>query len=284
MKSVAAFLVASFVTSSCALVLREGSFRRKDAENIAAEKTAVSSSKELNKDTEDGGDSFKFGGLPYELVRNPMNWFQAEEYCKGRGGHLVTVASSDVNEWLTQQLKKRGVKKAWIGYNDPEKKGVWQWMNPGGRCKGFTNWEQGKTDRMLDEYCAQLNHDGTWVEHGCNKELPLICELDSANIELCPQGWMLPRSNVQCNTFSTETYTLDSERGCIGWANTDLDTCKRYCETNALPPGCKPQGENMCKYVIWTKNKRWCQLARSCTEEPQDEGTVKITMEYIRNI
>ena len=88
---------------------------------------------------------------------------------------------------------------------------------------------------------------------------------------LIPTGpWKTPELGVQCKRVRAEMYTFDTSNNCDGWSNTDLPTCKQYCENNELPNGCNPPDYNVCKYVIWNSRDNWCHLGIKCTEEPQE--------------
>ena len=45
-----------------------------------------------------------------------LDWFQAEDYCQGWGGHLVSVHSSDFNGKVQSLAQNTfGAEKYWIG-------------------------------------------------------------------------------------------------------------------------------------------------------------------------
>ena len=94
----------------------------------------------------------------------------------------------------------------------------------------------------------------------------------------------MQQSGKMCQRIPSETYTFDTSNGCDGWSNTNLDTCKQYCETNALPLGCSPPGEvPECRFLVWTKNANWCHLAKACTAVPQEQNKEKVLIEYKRS-
>ena len=51
--------------------------------------------------------SFQYQGLRYELVQNKMTWNQAENHCKAKKGHLVTVTSQRMDNELLQKMRQR---------------------------------------------------------------------------------------------------------------------------------------------------------------------------------
>merc|ERR1712106_510029 len=42
----------------------------------------------------------EFGSNCYKLYYNQLNWEEAENYCKGQGGHLASVHSAEENNFL----------------------------------------------------------------------------------------------------------------------------------------------------------------------------------------
>ena len=87
--------------------------------------------------------------------------------------------------------------------------------------------------------------------------------------------WSSPYDGYMCARTPSETYTFDTNNGCNGWSNTDLDTCKEYCRNNKLPTNCKaPQPLPVCTHVIWNKKHNWCQLAKACTMESESDHVV----------
>ena len=81
-------------------------------------------------------------------------------------------------------------------------------------------------------------------------------------------AWSSPNEGYWCDRTPSETYTFDSNNGCDGWGNTDLDTCKEYCSKNTLPPNCKPPTLPVCTHVVWNTKSSWCHLAKACTMKP----------------
>ena len=51
--------------------------------------------------------SFQYQGLRYQLVQNKMTWNQAENHCRAKKGHLVTVTSQRMDNDLLQTMRKR---------------------------------------------------------------------------------------------------------------------------------------------------------------------------------
>jgi hypothetical protein len=89
----------------------------------------------------------------YAEARAPSSWSAAESFARSFGGHLATVRSQPVNDWLTQAFLQSPFPYSyhWIGafqnlqsphYSEPF--GGWEWAS--GEPYAFTNWEAGQPD------------------------------------------------------------------------------------------------------------------------------------------
>ena len=83
----------------------------------------------------------------------------------------------------------RRIGSVWIGYNDQKQEGKWEWINPSGGCKKFTNWNGGEPNGGRGENCVELykDHGGKWNDRSCNGKLAYICEFGNKATKLCPR-------------------------------------------------------------------------------------------------
>ena len=73
--------------------------------------------------------------------------------------------------------------------------------------------------------------------------------------------------------FKDETLTCSKssvytkiDKKCDGWSKTSLESCKQKCSNNTLPGSCTNNNE-ICQYIVWNSNVRWCHLAnQNCTK------------------
>merc|ERR1719222_789336 len=79
-----------------------------------------------------------FGDHCYFYGTDMKSWFKAEEYCKEEGGHLASVNTNAIENYVLDGLKNRGLNKAWFGGNDIEDEGIWKWTDH--TSWEFTNW------------------------------------------------------------------------------------------------------------------------------------------------
>ena len=68
------------------------------------------------------------GGSYYYLSTSAVTWHEADDMSENAGGHLVSVNSAEENNiiaWLMDEII--AVDEVWIGFNDVEMEGYWEW-------------------------------------------------------------------------------------------------------------------------------------------------------------
>ena len=66
---------------------------------------------------------------PFFFVASRMSWKDAKAHCVTIHAELATVISDSENDDLVKAGKKGSAGNGWIGCNDIEKEGVWQWVD-----------------------------------------------------------------------------------------------------------------------------------------------------------
>jgi len=125
----------------------------------------------------------KNGDHCYFLSNEKKNWFAAEIFCQGEGGHLASVHSGATNDFVWGMMKRTNLNRIWIGGTDTGKEGVWKWTD----CTpwDFTVWGTGEPSNTGDEDCFivyQFNDqhenkdaDKKWNDDKCSKEFGFVC-------------------------------------------------------------------------------------------------------------
>jgi hypothetical protein len=133
----------------------------------------------------------------FELINDQKRFWDAEEYCIQRDGHLASVHS----EKDTIALMSLGaIGGAWIGMHDNHNEAVcdgsaFVWTDD--QSTGYTNWASGEPNdwqngkaqcdglATIGEDCTHLYADGFWNDFDCNSRRPFVCGYDiRANIPL----------------------------------------------------------------------------------------------------
>lgn len=85
-----------------------------------------------------------FNGNRYQVFNlGGYTWQEAEKYCEELGGHLVTITSSEEQEFVTGLLVE-DKEFYWIGSRQSEVTGQWFWVT--GEDFNYENWAPGQPD------------------------------------------------------------------------------------------------------------------------------------------
>ncbi|MFB2935939.1 choice-of-anchor Q domain-containing protein [Aerosakkonemataceae cyanobacterium BLCC-F154] len=100
-----------------------------------------------------------FGDNLYFLTPTATSWTQAQAIAQSFDSNLVTINDADESTFLVGQF---GILRPWIGFNDVEIEGQFQWVS--GEPITFTNWSLGEPNNegTLGEDYAELFTDGRW--------------------------------------------------------------------------------------------------------------------------
>jgi hypothetical protein len=104
-------------------------------------------------------------GRTYHLLE-PSSWTVAQAAARMLGGDLVTVNDAAEDAWLNATFWSLAaeIDGLWLGYNDAETEGVWEWIS--GQAPGYENWSTGAPNNGNQfEHYAHLRFDwtdGTW--------------------------------------------------------------------------------------------------------------------------
>ncbi|XP_049579883.1 snaclec botrocetin subunit alpha [Syngnathus scovelli] len=141
-----------------------------------------------------GGHSFLFNYWKEKIVINncPKGWTQfncecyifqaegrefldAESVCQVLGGNLVSIETALENIFV-QGLIPEGVTSAWIGYNDQDGGGDYEWTD--GTTPPFLNFDPPpSTSPLTSGECTVINEDdGVWMTVPCTDTEPYVCK------------------------------------------------------------------------------------------------------------
>merc|ERR1719367_65380 len=102
------------------------------------------------------------------------NWNDAEEYCQRKGGHLASVNTKAIQDYLVNELKRRGLNGVWFGGNDIKEEGVWEWTDR--TPWEFTNWGRSQPDNARgNQDCFQYEAIWPWDDNECWNPRYFVC-------------------------------------------------------------------------------------------------------------
>lgn len=88
------------------------------------------------------------GHTYYAICTSNIDTFwEAQDYCEGRGGYLAKIDNDDENEAIYDYVfYDRGLESAYFGLTDESSEGSWYWSD--GSESTYTNWLSGQPDNQ----------------------------------------------------------------------------------------------------------------------------------------
>jgi spore coat protein CotH len=105
------------------------------------------------------------------------NWVEAEADCVQQGGHLISVHSQAMQDFLTSNAFGIQGGDWWIGLNDINSEGIFGWSDA--TPLDYTTWNGGEPNNAGDEDCVHLPiwAGGNWNDLPCGSQAFYICRL-----------------------------------------------------------------------------------------------------------
>jgi len=126
----------------------------------------------------------EMNGQCYYWSQEKLFWGSAEEKCRSLGGHLASVTSQDIHDYIQQNEKNPDF--VWLGATDQDKEGAWKWTD----CNpwNFIKWGAGEPNNQKNEDadgedCAILASNKTngyknWLDTQCRwTERQFVCSI-----------------------------------------------------------------------------------------------------------
>ncbi|KAG7505964.1 hypothetical protein JOB18_044116 [Solea senegalensis] len=156
-----------------------------------------------------------------------LSWSEARISCQQQGADLLSVTKLHEQTYINGLLT--GYSAAlWIGLNDLDVNGGWQWADSS--PLKYLNWEQDQPNHAEEENCAVIRTEssGRWQSRDCSVALPYVCK---------------KRPNATLDPFTTDSWTDDKKYECdVGWQSfqagcykltsekTDWHTARKTCQ------------------------------------------------------
>ncbi|KAH7709964.1 Protein CLEC-53 [Aphelenchoides avenae] len=152
----------------------------------------------------------------YAYVKDAVSWYDAENDCVQRGGHLASSTNAFVNSVL-RNMDCGCADDLWLGGSvGLTSSANWSWSD-GSRFK-YTDWAAGQPSRSAIEQCLQLQTStGKWASHTCDGQMSYICSVPPNNepskncpsLKACPSGWTYFEETGKCHklVYNVNYYT-----------------------------------------------------------------------------
>ena len=114
-----------------------------------------------------------------------MSWNEAEAFCQQKNGHLASITSEAINQYVLEGMNSRGFSSSWVGGNDIDEEGTWTWTD--GSPFEFTFWYSGEPNNHGGgEDCIHHRLGGyKWNDRPCSDSLTFLCSKTGAIM----RGW-----------------------------------------------------------------------------------------------
>ncbi|KAM3864043.1 C-type mannose receptor 2 [Diretmus argenteus] len=156
-----------------------------------------------------------------------LSWSEARISCQQQGADLLSITKLHEQTYINGLLT--GYSSAlWIGLNDLDTNGGWQWADSS--PLKYLNWEPDQPNHADEENCAVIRtgSSGRWQNRDCTVALPYVCK---------------KRPNATMDPFTTDSWSDDEKYECdVGWQAfqagcykitselTDWNTAQKNCQ------------------------------------------------------
>ena len=180
-------------------------------------KTPIFSGSERSESCGEGWE--KNGEHCYFWSTEKKNWNDAEDFCQMEGGHLASVESEATRQYLEERTNRIGLGDVWLGGNDLNQEGVWQWTDGTPWDQEVEFWRPGEPNNSGGaENCLELHlygdmHNGRWNDDICSKDNAFLCSKRTEK-QLLNSNATVISGPADCSNSDTETKC--QERGLAG--------------------------------------------------------------------
>ncbi|KAG5866915.1 hypothetical protein JTB14_001413 [Gonioctena quinquepunctata] len=107
------------------------------------------------------------------------NFFHAQQFCRYHGMHLLSIATTEENEFVKEEISKSGDggKSFWTSGTRLPDSQKWIWMSTG-KSVVFSSWDNGEP-KDKDKECIEIlisNENLVWKNVDCWEDLYFVCE------------------------------------------------------------------------------------------------------------
>ncbi|XP_050976622.1 CD209 antigen-like protein A isoform X1 [Labeo rohita] len=106
----------------------------------------------------------------YFISSELKNWIESRTYCTEKGADLISINSSEEQDFIKKVPGDTGV---WIGLSDLNVEDTWKWVD--GSRVTFKFWRSGEPNGYTKENCV-LSYATGWIDHRCHEAFKWICE------------------------------------------------------------------------------------------------------------
>ncbi|KAJ8344765.1 hypothetical protein SKAU_G00289580 [Synaphobranchus kaupii] len=155
------------------------------------------------KDCETFWDIDTLTGSCYQFnFQAALSWNEARASCHQQGADLLSITELHEQTYINGLLTGYS-STLWIGLNDLDINGGWQWADSA--PVKFLYWEPEQPNHAEEQNCAVIRTESTgrWQNRHCSMDLAYVCKR---------------RPNATLDPFTTDSWVDDEQRDCgVGW-------------------------------------------------------------------
>ncbi|XP_015230321.1 PREDICTED: C-type mannose receptor 2 [Cyprinodon variegatus] len=155
-----------------------------------------------------------------------LSWSEARISCQQQGADLLSIGKLHEQTYINGILNSHS-SALWIGLNDLELSGGWQWSDSS--PVKYLNWDPDQPSHVEEENCVVVRSEssGRWQNRDCSDALPYACK---------------KRPNATLDPFTTDSWVNDYKYECdVGW--------------QSFQAGC---------YKLFSENRSWNEALKTC--------------------
>ncbi|KAI8516132.1 Collectin-11 [Branchiostoma belcheri] len=116
----------------------------------------------------------------YQFSTTQKQYNDAMAVCVAAGGHLAVAKDEETDNFLVNEIRKRGNPETWMGMSDQVQEGTWVWED-GSVLSGWTNWLPGQPDSTAED-CAEwkVAYGFKWNDDECYHTQYFVCEINAS--------------------------------------------------------------------------------------------------------
>ena len=153
-----------------------------------------------------------YGNNAYQIFDTPMNWTEADAFCRSIGGHLAYIESEDENKALFDFIQSGANSLYWFGGIRRGDAFVWS----DNSAMQYINWHEKQPDNWegVEEYTEIYQSDGTWNDDRNTAARGFICEFENTHCLEYPETLTLTNGEqyqLETNGRSLQFKSSDPE-------------------------------------------------------------------------
>ena len=163
----------------------------------------------------------RFNNHVYLFCDREVTWYAAKRLCEFMGGHLVTIASEEENQFVHSL---RGESRVWLGATHAS--GAWEWIT--GEAFSYDKWAAGEwnnateNDEGSENYAEQAYWDAAWNDLSGYVPRGFVCEIDApVSVD---NGIYMISSAVDGRSLDISGASMEQGANIQTWENLGIDS------------------------------------------------------------